>query len=314
MRRREFLAASGVALAARGHAAEGPKRVVLFMDARGTDWLAQRLAPGFVDGANLRIELHPVPRDPGERAAAAREIVRSRPDVIVSRYWGPMKALKEATSTIPIVCAGVGDPVAYGFAKSPSRPGMNITGLSYGKPQAAEIQLAVMRALLPKLRRVLILAQSDELDAELAERALLTIARSEGIQPEVARPEDASAVDRAFATYRSPETDAAFVQLWADSPVFVRALEVSLKQRIATFGAGGDEVDAGMLMAYWLEYADYLGRTATLVGKVLRGANPAEIPFDVPDRTHFAINRRTARAIGVQFPSEVLLRATRIVD
>jgi putative tryptophan/tyrosine transport system substrate-binding protein len=317
--RRALLAAvvSGLAGAAGARAPSSQvKRVGLLTGGSKGEGLAKGLAPhGFVRGKNLEIEARIAdPSDYAQLSQHARELVRLRVDVLCGQMVGPVRALMEATRTIPIVCAGVGDPVGYGIAKSLRRPGMNVTGLSYGKPEVAEIQLALVRQLRPQVRRMLLIVPNDRVDVEVAERELFASAANARMTWEVARPKDVAAVDRAFETFRPGDADAAYVLLWADEARFARAIELAMRHRMVTFG--GQEslpVERGMLMAYWLDFPDFLGRVAAVVAAMLRGADPAETPFELPDRTNFLINRRTAEAIGVRIPRELLIRATGIV-
>lgn len=288
--------------------ASGRPRLVAYLSAgRGPEDLAKPLAAlGFLQGKNLRFETR-IRReaDPAALASTAAELVALRPDAMIA--WSPrVFALAAATRTIPIVCGGVPDPVAAGLARTLQRPGGNVTGLSMGFPEMSGIAIGLLRQLRPGLK-ALAMIHPPGLPVAPAFRDATRAAGLRWLEIPIAGAAD---LERALAPLAG---EAVFMGPFfedTDSALQRHANEVAMRHRIAVLGSPQD----GALMAYGLEHSDIFGRLAAILAKVLRGANPAEIPFELPDRSWFVLNRTTAKAIGIQIPPDIVLRATEIID
>ena len=296
--------------------ARGPVRTLGFLtDGPGRPArLLSRLAEhGHVEGRNFRFELRRVPvgASAAELERVAVEMVRAGADVLVASGVDHVSALRNATSRIPIVCGGVSNPVGLGLAESLGRPGKNVTGFSYGLPEAAVLQMGAMKAIRPRLKRLIFMvAEDDPKDVGPEHGAAASAA---GVVVELASMKSLKDVDRVFATIPDPGAGAAWI---APLPKDVPADQVAaraIRRRVATHAMGVEEVRSGLLMSYWLAHSEGGKRLASLIDKVLRGANPAQIPFELPDVAKLYINRATATAIGVHLSDDLLLRATEVV-
>jgi putative ABC transport system substrate-binding protein len=298
------------ALAPRALAQPGSRVYVIgyLSGGQGPEWLAKVLGErGYVVGRNLRIETR-IPPDwnPDTLAKAAAELVALRPDVLYAIMGNRVGALAAATRTIPIVTGGVPDPVGGGFAKSLRRPGGNITGLSLGLHESAEIVMGILKSMRPQLRRVggifpkgLSTVNAGSWWADAARKAGL-----EWMSAGVATEEEA---ERALASLAG---QAVFLAPMKDTELGLKIAAIATRLRIVTVGPPDHQV----VITYGLDFKDDQARVAAILDQVLRGANPAEIPFELPDRPVFILNRRTARAVGLEIPRDVLLRATEVID
>jgi putative ABC transport system substrate-binding protein len=297
------LLATGLAPGALAARREGPHVVgYLSGGAKPQDFIATPLAElGYVEGRNLRFEVRTPPDwNPPTLAASAAELVAAKPDVIIALHTWRLRALAAATKAIPIVSMGTADPIREGLAQSLRRPGGNVTGLSFGLAEATEASVGLMRQLRPGLRRVA-LSYSAEPRPAFFEPA----ARAAGLEPASLRITHASAVGPALTPFAG---QALFIAPGKDTDLGEEIVRVAHRLRILTAG------QSSTLMSYGLDFSDGMRRAAAIIDKILRGANPAEIPFELPDRPYFRLDRRVARAIGVEVPNDVLLRVTELVD
>lgn len=271
-------------------------------------------ALGYVEGKNLRYETRVVDiRDPEGLDRDAMQLVRAHPDVLLAWQSDRVSALARATATIPIVAGLTADPIAQGLAVSLRRPGKNVTGLMVGLVQTSEMFVALLKAVRPRLRRVAFLRRSVDRGGgavwEVSIRSLRTACEAAGVSFTMATVMSAADAEAAFAALGDPVTAGAIAgpQLGVDARELAA---IAIRRRIALIGSPED----GGLMSYELNFADEMRRVASIVDKILRGADPGGIPFESPDRPVFVINRSTARALGVTIPQELLLRATDIID
>jgi len=311
--RRRFLAAMGGAAAmprSFAQAARRPKLVGLLIPGRGA-FLAPALAKlGWVEGRDVRYEIRRVAAETsaGDLDAAAHELLQARPDVLVAAGAPSVLALHRATRSIPIVCGGIHDPVDEGLARTIQQPGMNVTGLSYGLRESAVLQLGTLRALVPGLRRLVFV--SAESDSSTVAPAHAAAAEQFALQAQMRRASEPDSVEKILATLQA--TDAAWLAQPPAGASIERIAGEAMRRRIAVHARNDEQVRAGLLLSYWIVHSDPVARIAALVDKVLRGADPGTIPFELPDKTQFAFNRATARAIGVRVPEDVLMRATEV--
>jgi putative ABC transport system substrate-binding protein len=255
---------------------------------------------GYVEGRNLRVEAV-APPPLRQLPEAALTVVQRQPDVLVAAGSGAI-VLASFTETIPIVCRGVPDPVGAGLAKSLGRPGRNVTGLATATPDTASVVFAALKQVRPKVRRVALL-HAEGTPAEVAHGEAAKAAGLEWSLVPVGSIDDAERVLPALAGQAVWIAPIGGPRLWR--PV----LAIAHKHRIATIGAY-----PGTLMWYSREFTDAPRRVAAIIDKILKGAKPGEIPFEVPDRPRFTLNRTAAQAIGVELPPDLVLRATEVVD
>jgi putative ABC transport system substrate-binding protein len=321
MKRRDVLGALASAAVARAVlAANDPVRRIGYLGAGAPPGeLAKRLAQlGWVEGRNLRFEIRHAPPGSGSESmkVAAQELVSLSPDVLVS-YLDRTEALVAATKTIPIVAGFHADPVGMGLAKSLRSPGGNVTGLSLGVRETTGARIGILRTMRPRLSRIAVMhgVQGGERMRRVA-KSWEEDARPLGITFDYVPCATLADAARGFDALGDPSTGAAFLILGGMTTMTLPAAiakdiyPLAVKRRVATHG----DVSAGALLFYGLTFSDDNGRMAAIIDKILRGAKPGDIPFELPDRPEFGLNRATAKAIGVDLAPEILLRVTEMID
>ena len=276
--------------------------------------MLQALAPrGYREGAGLSVEWRYAEGAAARLPALAKELVAARPDVLVTLGTLATRALQAATPRVPIVTAAVADPVLGGFAQSLARPGKNVTGLSLGGSEIATLQVALLKATAPKVTRVLILRGDGDWNENEVVAPMAAAGRGAGLGVDVLPSPTEASLDRAFREHRGAATTAAFV--YQVDPAIARvATDLGLRHRVATMFEDRAWVTEGGLMSYVMFHEDRMRRVAAIVGNVLRGADPASTPFELPTNSHFALNRRTAVALGLALPADIVARADEVFD
>jgi ABC-type uncharacterized transport system substrate-binding protein len=269
---------------------------------------------GYVERKNIVIEYRHAEGQVDRLPALAAELVRLKLDAIVTSGPQPVRPMREATATIPIVFAFDDDPVGSGFVASLARAGGNITGLSTQGAELIGKQLALLKEIIPKLSRVAILGSSTRpgtaqafMEAQLAAPAL-----SVQLQYlEVADPKD---IEIAFQAATQKRTDAVVI---LGSPLLnshrAQIVELAAKSRLPATYSRPEYVEDGGLMTYGANINDLFRRAATYVDKILKGAKPADLPVEQPKKFEFIINLRAAKQIGLTIPPNVLARADRVI-
>ena len=320
MKRRAALGALAAVVLAPAARGAGPVKTVGYLSGGGRvpGDLDVRLAElGWAEGKNLRFETIIAPRDApmADVVKAAAELVRANVDVLVGWTDRP-DAFAAVTKTIPIVAVSNPDPVGLGLADSLRRPGRNVTGLSAGSHEYASAWLGVLKTLRPKLSRIGIVCGKH---GEERMRAVTTtereVAGSMGMSLSYAPCATLDDVSRAFDGLGDPMSAAAFTVFGGMSTVALPGsmmkdvYAIATKRRIATRGHAGE----GALITYHAEHSDETRRVAAIIDKIFRGQKAGEIPFELPDRFRFTLNRTTAKAIGANVTPELLLRATEVI-
>ena len=270
---------------------------------------------GYVEGKNLVIEWRFAEGKYERLPALAAELVRMKVELIATNSTPATEALQRATSTIPIVAIAVGDPIASGFAASLARPGGNITGLSLITIDLGPKYLELLKLIMPALSRAAVL----ENPGNPVDPAILKSVEAAGRQLGVkVLPVDASTleeIERGFAAMGRERADA--VIILPDS-FFIRQrrqiTELAARNRLPSMFSFREDVEAGGLMSYGVNMADIFRRAAIFVDKVLKGAKAGELPFEQPTKIHLAINRKTAKALGITISQELLFRADEVID
>jgi len=269
---------------------------------------------GYVDGKNIAIEYRDAEGKIERYSDLASELVSLKVDVIFTSSTPGAMAAKNATKTIPIVFTSVGDPVGIGLVASLARPGGNITGLSTLAPDLSGKALELLKETVPKLSRVAVLWNPDNpgktsslKETEVAARALRLQLQS----LEVRSPND---VEPAFQAARRERAGAVIVlrDVVVNSQT-KQIVELTLKNRLPAIYNDRGFVDAGGLMSYGPSIDDLFHRAGTYVGKILKGAKPADLPVEQPMKFELVINLKTAKQIGLTIPDRVLERANRVI-
>jgi putative ABC transport system substrate-binding protein len=246
----------------------------------------------------------------------AAELVRLKVDVIVARATSGSMAAKEATSTIPIVMTGGGDPVGAGIIKSLARPGANITGVSTLSPELITKRLELLKDLVSKLMRlgVLTMGERGYVGTERQIKELEPAAQSLRVKLLYLDGKDAEGLQKAFEAAVRERADA--ITPLSGPPAFVerkRIVELAARHRIPAVYPSHEFVEAGGLMSYGIDYPEQYRRAAYFVDKVLKGTKPAELPVELPKKFEFTINLKAAKQIGLTIPPNVLARADRVI-
>jgi ABC-type uncharacterized transport system substrate-binding protein len=322
VRRRDFITLLGIAAAwpraARAQQA-GKLPTIGFLGADASGWspwtaaFVQRLRElGWIEGRTISIEYRWSQGRPERDAEIAAEFVGQKVDIIVT-HGAAAPTVKKATSVIPIVFAIALDPVGGGLVTSLARPGGNVTGLSRQSTDLAAKRFEIMRELVPGLRRLAIMG-TPTFASDLERDEVQTAARALGIDVAllgIRREED---IAPAFAALKG-QTDALYVVTNA----FVganraRIIASALDARLPTMFSTRDLVRAGGLMSYGPNFADMFRRTAELVDRILRGTKPGDIPVAQPAKFELVINLKTAKALGLEVPKIVLVRADEVIE
>jgi putative tryptophan/tyrosine transport system substrate-binding protein len=270
-------------------------------------------ALGYVEGQNLVVEYRGSAGQHERFPALAAELVRLQVDVLLVGPTPAALAAKDATTTIPMVMAGVGDPVGSGLVASLARPGGHVTGLSVLQPEVVGKQLEFLKAVLPTVSRVAVLWNPANAHALLIREADVA-AQALGVQLHPVEARGPEAFDGAFAAMTRAHTGALLVL--GGNIAFDhrrRLAELAATHRLPTVHNIRPFVEAGGLMAYGPSTRDLRRRAAVYVDKILKGAKPADLPVEQPTKYELIINLKTAEALGLTIPPSVLFQATEIL-
>jgi putative ABC transport system substrate-binding protein len=326
MKRREFItllggAAAAWPLAARAQQAGKLRTIGFFGSATPStqsQWLAAfalRLRElGWTEGLTIAIEVRWAEGRPERFAEIAADFVRLKVDVIVTPATAAAAAAKELTTVIPIVFAGAGDPVGTGLVASLARPGGNVTGVTQQQTDLAGKRLELLRDVLPRLRRLAIMANAGNPASQLEIREVRTMSSALGFEVvplEIRRAED---IVPAFEGLKE-RADALYVVV---DPLLntnrVRINTLAVGARLPTMHALREYVESGGLMSYGPNLPALFRRAAEIVDKILRGTKPADIPVEQPIKFDLIINLTTAKALGLEVPPRLPGRADEVIE
>lgn len=323
--RRAFVAAlaAGLLLAPRPGSGQAPPRVWRIglltpssITPRGplSEMRARLRQMGYVEGRDLRYEIRAANEDYERLPDLAADLVRAGVDLIVAVTPPAIRAAENATSTIPIVMLGGTDPVASLFVASLARPGGNVTGVTTHVPELAARRLEVLRECVPGLRRVGVLANFRNPTSATEARSLEGAARTMALEVQVADARLPEQYPDAFAAFARGGAGTVFVT--ADPVISTnrdRILQLAARHRLPAMYEWREIVEAGGLMSYGPSLGEVHGRLAGYVDRIIKGADPRELPVERPTRFELAVNLKTAGALGFTIPAAVLARAERVI-
>jgi len=269
---------------------------------------------GFVNGENLVIEYRFTNQKRERLPVLARELVALKPEVIFSWSAGAEAAAK-ATKTVPVVFLGVTDPVANGLVQSLAHPGGNVTGISNQGLEINAKRLELLKAAVPSVQHVAVLSHREHTLREQLKHDLAAAAPSIGVKVAFFEVEAPNQIPGAFAAMKAAGADSLLIQE-ADQ-LRLRRKQISqlaLDSRLPAMCFIEAFVREGCLMSYGQNFPDIFRRAGGYVAKILKGANPADLPVEQPTKFDFVINAKTAKALGVVFPPSILLRADRVIE
>jgi putative ABC transport system substrate-binding protein len=268
---------------------------------------------GYVEGRNILIDRYSGEGRAGQYPDLARQIVSRKPDLIIAMGNFLVLNVKGATSTIPIV-GTFADPVGTGIVPSLARPGGNITGVSVdvgGEQWAKRVQL--LKEAVPHISRLGLLARRERYSAGLGEGALKNSVSIVG--PPLESPADEQEYKRVFAALAQEGADALVVSDAPENFTYrTLIIELAEKGRLPTIYSFRQFVEAGGLMSYGIDLSDVGRRVADIADKILKGANPAEIPIFQPTKFELSINLKTAKALGIELPPLLIARADNVIE
>jgi putative ABC transport system substrate-binding protein len=270
---------------------------------------------GYVEGQSILIEWRFAEDKPDRFPQLAAELVRLKVDVVVAANAAAVMALKQATTTIPIVVEAYGgDLVADGIVASFARPGGNITGVTTLDPELTGRQLELLKETLPKLNRLAVMWKPDDSGSRLQWQETQTAAGALGIQILPVEVRMAGELDKSIESATRGRVDALLVLRNVLFYVLRKRLVIlAEKSRLPGMYPSSEFVDDGGLMSYGANNNAQYRRAATFVDRILKGTKPADLPIEAPTKFDFVINLRTAKQIGVTISQSVLYRADKVI-
>jgi putative tryptophan/tyrosine transport system substrate-binding protein len=323
MKRREFITLLGVAVVAWPRAAHSQKPAVprvgyIWIGARGTDvsnaGLRQGLADlGYVVGRNLVLEERYANGNPERVPGLIAELLALNVDVLLTPGTSITLAAQRATSTLPIVSV-TGDPVRTGLVTSLARPGGNITGLSLLSGDYSAKWLELLKEAAPKVRHVATLWNPDNLGIINQRKRMQESALTLGLQL-IALSVLPADIENSLAALGTADLDGLVV---TDDPLLEpllpRLIALTAERRLPAIYAFSESVQRGGLMSYSANFFKLWRRTAGYVDRILKGANPAELPIEQATEVALNINLKTAKALGLVIPEALLARADAVIE
>jgi putative tryptophan/tyrosine transport system substrate-binding protein len=328
MKRREFIAGLGGAAAwplnAWSQQGERVRRIGLLMSRDEDDPEAkarisaftQALADlGWTDGRNVRMDLRWAGGDINRIRALAQELVGLQPNIIVASSTAVTAALQKETRTIPIVFVNVSDPVGSSLVASLKQPGGNITGFGYLEPSLGGKWLELLSGIAPGLKRVAIMFNPDTAPVSVYMPSFETAARSLKVVPIVASVHDAVEIETAIIGL-GREPGSGLVVMPDTFTVSHRAsiILAAARNNVPTVYWQSVFARDGGLLSYGVDPVDTFRRAATYVDRVLRGAKPSELPVQFPTKFELVINMKTAKALGLTIPPNLLALAEEVIE
>jgi putative ABC transport system substrate-binding protein len=270
---------------------------------------------GYVEGKNLTIEWRYAEDAYDRMPAMTAELARLKVDVIVAAGTGATRAAQKASSAIPIVMLGVADPVRSGFIDSLARPGRNTTGTTLISPELGPKWLEIARNVVPKLKRVGVLVNVASSAYSQTLESVRNAAKAAGISVFAAEVRAVQDIESAFDALKREGVGALVVQ---NESVFVehgrRIGALAAKTRLPSITGRREFAEAGCLISYGPNVRLLYRAVAGQVDKILKGASAGDLPVEQPTDYELVVNQKTAKAIGLTIPRDLLLRADKVIE
>jgi putative ABC transport system substrate-binding protein len=329
-RRREFITLLGAAvtwpLAARAQQTERVRRVAFLHGlpegdpearARVTAFRQELETLGWKEGGNIEIVHRFSGADVARIQAYVTELVSAAPDLIVASSTPVITALKQATSTIPIIFALLNDPVGQGIVASLARPGGNITGFMIYEYSLSAKWLELLKQIAPSVTRVAVIRNSDNPAGLAVFGAIQNAAQSLGfeVRPVSVSIRDAGEFERIIAAFARSPNGGLVVTQTASAVQRDLIITVAARYKLPAVYAGNFNVRAsGSLISYGPDVVDQFRQAAGYVDRILKGEKPADLPVQAPTKYELVINLKTARALGLEVPATLLARADEVIE
>jgi putative ABC transport system substrate-binding protein len=278
--------------------------------------IRQRLdSLGWSEGRNIRIDIRFGEGDPARYSSLARALIAMQPDALIAYSTPIAAALRTETRTIPIVFVNVSDPIGSGLVASLARPGGNLTGLMLYEEGITGKWLAMLKEITPRLKRAALIANPKTTPYDYFVRAATTAASSLAIEVVPSPIENVADIEHVIQSLaRLP--DGGLVFLPESTSIQHRDLVVALvaRHRLPAVYAFRFFVAAGGLMSYGTEIIEQYREAASYIDRILRGANPADLPVQAPSKYQTVLNLKTAKALGLEVPPSLLVRADEVIE
>ena len=270
---------------------------------------------GYVEGKDFVIEWRSVEGKYERFPEIAEELMRLKVDVFVTGVTAALPALKRATTTIPIVMAYSTDPVGNGLVASLVHPGGNITGLAGSSDDSSPKQLELLTTIVPNVSRIGLLGNPGTETYSSVLSNAQDAAQRVGLSLVPIEARNQREIEDAFTEFAKERVPAVMVAV--DAVFFGqrwRIAELALTNRLATMFALREYAEAGGLMSYGENIADFFRRAASFVDKIFKGARPGDLPIEQPTKFNLVINRKTADALGVTIPPQLYIFADEVIE
>jgi putative ABC transport system substrate-binding protein len=322
MKRRDFILGSAIALsplAVRAQQSGAMRRVGVLIGGpdnaefrpRVTLFMETMAQLGWIDGKNIRFDVRWNDSDPSRIVAQARELIRSKPDVLLAAPTRALIPLQKETRTIPIVFVSVSDPLGQGIVDSLARPSGNVTGFSNLEFSLLGKWLQLLKEIAPNVKRIGLMISTTNASSPRWFGTFATVAPTLGVEPVAAPVTGQADIERVVKSLSRQPTDAlivvgdSFVEIPATRRLIV---ELVAAQRLPTlYGLLSFAADGGMI-CYGIEQLDPYRRAASYVDRILKGGKISDLPVQQPTKFHFVLNLKTAKALGLE-PSTTLVAA-----
>jgi putative ABC transport system substrate-binding protein len=330
MRRRDFITLLGGAtmlpIVAQAQQAARMRRIgILFGSSQGDRQAMFELALlkdtlqelGWTEGRNIVIEARWAAAEVDRIQAFARELVSLQPDLILAQTTPVVAALQRETKTIPIVFVVVSDPVGSGFVESLPHPGGNITGFINIESSLAGKWIETLKDIVPGVTQAALMFNPETAPVAYFQQPFETVARSSGIEPTAAPVHSEADIERIFASLADkPKTGLVMMpDIFTATPRNL-ALVIALasRYRVPTVYPYRYMVTAGGLISYGVDPVDLFRRAPAYIDRILKGANPADLPVQLPTKFEMAVNLKAAKALGLDVPPSMLARADEVIE
>jgi putative ABC transport system substrate-binding protein len=277
----------------------------------------QRLAElGYAEGKNLIFDFRSAEGQPERLPQLAVELVKTNPDLIIAGFGtATAKAAQAATATIPVVFTTVGDPIGTGIVKSLSRPGANLTGIHGQATDISGKRLQILQDIAPGMRSIAVLLNRDAPFTTVALPALRIVAEARGQRLELC---DVNTATQAKSALESAVKAGATGMMVLETPVLLglrrEIVDLAAKHRLSAVYTSRDFTGIGGLASYGPDRRQLYRRAAELVDKILKGEKPAEIPVEQPTKFELVINLKTAKALELKIPDQILALADEVIE
>ena len=317
MKRREFITlVSGAVACPVAARAQQPKPftigiLVLAPEPFLSEFRTRLRELGYIEGQNVAFEFRSADGNVARLHDLADDLVRRQVNVIVAPLTPAATAARQATTEIPIVMVGVGDPVGTGLISSLPRPGGNVTGMGGGGEEIFAKTIELIRDVLPATKRVAALANAPDPFSRVFTEQIEDAGRTLGVAIQTIRVRDSVDFDAAFTAMNKEHADAVVVQLsLPHKPI----IELATKFQLPLVGPRPLIAREGGLMSLSAKFSDIYRRSADYVDRILKGAKPAALPVELPVHFELVVNLKTAKALSIRVPQAVLGRADEVIE